>query len=98
MDQLIREAITEKKLIEFHYKGHHRIAEPHVYGRKGGVDQLLVYQVRGESSSGGLPEWRRVNLPDVSGLRILDETFSGRKLTPSGEHSTWDHIYECVEN
>ena len=96
MDTLIRQAIAEKKLMEFRYQGYARIAEPQIYGRKGGVRQLLVYQLRGESRSGRLPGWRRVDLPGISGLRILDETFAGRRDNPSGEHSPWDETFAIV--
>lgn len=96
MDAWIRQAIAEKKLVEFQYQGYARIAEPHVYGRHGGVEQLLVYQVRGGSKSGRLPDWRRVDLPEVSGLNILDETFPGRRANPSGEHSPWDETFAIV--
>ena len=96
MDALIRQAIAEKKLVEFQYQGYTRIAEPQVYGRNGGVEQLLVYQVRGGSKSGRPPAWRRVDLPKVSGLNILDETFPGRRANPSGEHSSWDETFAIV--
>ena len=62
LDSTIRAAISKKAIIEFDYEGHHRIAEPHVYGLKNGVSELLVYQIEGGSSSGGLPQWRRVKI------------------------------------
>lgn len=96
MNALIRQAITEKKLVEFQYQGYTRIAEPHIYGRKGGVEQLLVYQVRGGSKSGRLRDWRRVDPPEVSGLHTLNETFPGRRANPSGEHSSWDETFAIV--
>lgn len=43
MDQIIRQAISEKRLVEFMYQGLQRIAEIHVYGIKGGVHQILAY-------------------------------------------------------
>ena len=96
MNKQIVNAIRNKKMIEFDYGGHHRIAEPHVYGRNGGVEQLLIYQVGGGSSSGGLPEWRRVDVPRMSGLVILEKTFPGPRPNPSGQHSSWDETYEIV--
>lgn len=96
MEQLIKTAIAEKRLLEFYYHGLHRVAEPHVLGINGGIKQLLAYQVRGQSSSGGLPEWRRFDLPEISGLSILDETFPGRRPTPSGKHSKWDYQIAVV--
>jgi len=97
MNQQIIDAIQNKRMIEFEYGRYHRIAEPHVYGLSRGVDQLLVYQVAGGSSSGGLPEWRRVDVPRVVGLVVLDKTFPGARPNPSGKHSDWDKTYAIVD-
>jgi hypothetical protein len=96
MDQQLVSSIRSKKMIEFDYGGHHRIAEPHVYGRNGGTDQLLVYQVAGGSSSGGLPQWRRVDVSGMSGLTIRSDGFPGPRPYPSGMHSAWDQHYAIV--
>jgi len=76
-DATIRAAITQKRLIEFVLHGHVRIAEPHDYGIRNGVPQLLVYQIAGKSASGKLPDWRWVVLAQASGLKLLDQTFPG---------------------
>ncbi len=96
MNDAICEAIRNKRMVEFEYDGYHRVAEPHVYGVNGGVEQLLVYQVGGQSSSGGLPEWRRMDLHSIVGFQVLGKTFAGRRQTPSGRHSSWDITYEIV--
>jgi hypothetical protein len=96
MDPQLVSAITGKRMIEFDYGGHHRVAEPHVYGRIHGVDELLVYQVAGSSSSGGLPQWRRVVVDGISGLTISSDVFPGPRPNPSGEHSVWDEYYAVV--
>ncbi len=96
MDRRIRDAILAKQMVEFDYGGYHRIAEPHVYGRHGGVIQLLVYQVAGGSPSGGLPEWRRVDVHRMSGLSLMAATFAGPRPYPSGRHSSWDEVYARV--
>jgi hypothetical protein len=96
MDERLVSAIGAKRMIEFDYAGHHRVAEAHVYGRKDGVDQLLVFQVAGGSSSGGLPQWRRVNVASMTGLTICDDPFAGARPYPSGLHSAWDEYYAIV--
>jgi hypothetical protein len=97
VDALICRAIAEKKLIEFHYKNYIRIAEPHVFGRKGGVKQLLLYQIRGGSSQPAhLPDWLRVDISEIAGLLILDETFPGSRPFSSVDHSSWDEIFAIV--
>ena len=96
MNYIIEQAIANKKLLEFIYSGHPRLIEPHVLGVNGGITQVLAYQVGGSSSSGGIPEWRRFDLPKISGLRITDKSFLGRRQYPSGKHSSWDHQIAVV--
>lgn len=96
MDEIIRSAIANKQLLDFTYHRLHRIVEPHVYGIHVGKYQLLGYQIRGETSSGGLPNWRRVNLDEVTELRVLDEHFAGRRPFPSGKHSAFDTTLAIV--
>ena len=90
MEKLILEAIAKKQLIEFYYRNLPRIVEPHVYGVTNGAQQILGYQTRGQSSNGGLPDWRRFDLNQMSRLTILAQTFPGRRSIPSGKHSSWD--------
>ena len=97
MDELITSAIEDKHLIEFRYHDLLRIAEPHVYGVLDGKRQLLTYQVGGQSSSGDLPNWRRVNLDEVSGLRVLDERFAGPRPRPSGKSDRFDRVIAVVK-
>ena len=96
MNQIIQQAIANKRLIEFTYSGHRRLIEPHVLGVNGGVTQVLGYQVGGSSSSGGIPEWRRFELPRISGLKATANLFPGRRPFPSGKHSSWDHQIAVV--
>ncbi|UKP01422.1 hypothetical protein [Nostoc sp. UHCC 0870] len=93
---LVKQAIMQKRLIEFYYQGLHRIAEPHILGLKDEVIQVLVYQVMGKSSSMKLPDWRRMNVDDMSGLQMLDETFSYKHSSLYDCHSSWDKILAIV--
>ena len=96
MEQLIQQAISAKKLIEFTYRGHPRLVEPHVLGVNGGITQVLGYQVGGSSSSGGIPEWRRFDLPKMSGMKLTSTLFPGRRPFSSGKHSSWDRQITVV--
>ena len=95
-EEMIRKGITEKKLLSFEYNGLHRLVEPHVYGRKDDLNGILTYQIGGESSSGGLPNWRRMHLKEITNMRVLDETFPGMREVPN-EHSKWDLKYLIVD-
>ncbi len=96
LDNAIRAAISNRNIIEFAYHGYDRIAEPHVYGIHEGRRQILVYQIGGDTSSGGLPEWRRINVDQISSLRITPQNFSGPRPYSSGEHSNFDEILAVV--
>jgi len=96
MEELIISAIGEKKLVQFDYHGFNRIAEPHVYGKTNGKRQFLGYQVDGGSSRGGIPDWRRFDLHGIRNLRVLEETFPGKRPFPSSKHSHWDHKIAVV--
>ena len=96
IDDLIRTAIMSKNVIEFSYHDYHRIAEPHVFGIHNGRKQLLVYQIGGQSSSGKIPGWRRVNVDEITSASIISQTFVGQRPYPSGEHSNFDTILSVV--
>jgi len=96
INELIETAISEKKIIEFDYHSYHRVAEPHIYGILEGKHDILVFQIEGGSSSGGLPEWRRMHLNEISNLTITDRTFAGPRPNPSGRRSSFDTIITVV--
>ncbi len=96
MDTIIRAAIVNKQLLSFSYHGLLRIAEPHVYGVQSGKYQLLCFQVRGQSSSGRLPDWRRIDLSQIQNIQTLDEHFPGHRPYPSGKHSSFDQRLAIV--
>ena len=95
MDEMIRWAITEKKLLGLDYDGYHRIIETHVYGRKNDLNGILAYQIEGHSSDGELG-WKRLHMYKMANMRVLDETFPGKREVPN-EHSKWDLKYLIVD-
>lgn len=97
MERLIIQAIENKQLIELYYHGLLRIAEPHIYGITNGIRQVLVYQTGGQSSNGGLPNWRRFDLNQMTRLVVLAQPFPGRRPIPSGRHSSWDSRIAIVD-
>jgi len=95
IDELLRTAIEQKRLIRVTYKDKSRIVEPHDYGVHKGCIKLLGYQVGG-SSSGPLPNWRWMEVESLSDLHLLDRTFRGRRGSPSDKHHEWDQLYKRV--
>lgn len=69
-----RQAIVAQRPVAFDYKGHRRLACPHVIGTKNGLEKVLTYQYGGGSSS-GLPndgEWRCLFISEVFNVEVLD--------------------------
>ena len=91
-DELLRAAILQKRLIELVYEEKLRIVEPHDYGIHRGSVKLLGYQVGG-SSSGPLPNWRWMKVNLISGVRLLNRTFRGRRPSTAGKHHEWDQLF-----
>jgi len=96
LDQLLRTAIEQTRLLRLRYQNRDRIVEPHDYGVHKGVIKLLTRQVRG-SSSRPLPGWRWMEIDQISNAEMLGETFPGGRPTPSGKHHTWDELFIRVK-
>ena len=90
-------AITQKRLIEFVYKaGRTRIAEPHDYGMRRGVEQLLAYQISGASRSGAPHGWKHFDVGGMTQLRVLDQRFPGSRADSGQHHREWDTLFARV--
>jgi hypothetical protein len=90
-------AIVDKHLIEFMYKvGRLRIAEPHDYGIRNGVESLLAYQITGESRSGAAHGWKQFNVAEMRRLRVLERRFRGTRADRAQHHRTWDVLFARV--
>jgi len=96
IDQLLRAAIAETRLIRLRYLDRERIVEPHDYGEHNGIIKVLTYQVGG-SSSGPLPNWRWMDVEQISDVQPLDQTFPGGRPTSSGKHHKWDSLFIRVK-
>ena len=96
LDQLLRTAIEQTRLLRLRYQNKLRIVEPHDYGEHNGIIKLLTYQVGG-SSSGPLPNWRWMNVRQISDVQLLNQTFPGRRPTASGKHHKWDKLFIRVK-
>ena len=96
LDQLLRTAIEQTRLLRLRYRTKDRIVEPHDYGEHNGVIKLLTYQIGG-SSSGPLPNWRWLDTSLISDAELLDQTFPGGRPTASGKHHKWAKLFLRVK-
>jgi hypothetical protein len=96
-DDLVR-AINEKRVIEFVYKTRgRRLAEPHDYGVKKGVETLLAYQLSGSSRSGTPHGWKHIEVAAVRAFKVLDRRFPGSRADAAQHHGMWDVIFARVK-
>ena len=93
--EIILKAIDEIRLLRFRFGGKERIVEPHDYGIHQGHVRLFVYQVGGKSTR-PLPGWRLMDVPTMSEIEILDQTFPGSRGDSSQQHRQWDRIFARV--
>ena len=78
-EDLIQQALTERREVEFTYHGFPRRVEPHALGHATeGRLALLGWQVAGGSSSEPPPGWRTFMLADITDLKLTRETFAPR--------------------
>jgi hypothetical protein len=79
MNDTLLKAISERRLIELDYKGHHRMVAPHVYGIDSSGDEAVsVYQVWGGSQSGDAAGWKTFKVTDILDLKVTTRRFGVR--------------------
>jgi Arc/MetJ family transcription regulator len=98
IDDQLRFAIANKRLIRFSYLGTLRVAEPHDYGVQKGTSKLLVYQRRGSSHTqrAGVRGWRLLDVSRIEACLVLEETFPGSRGDAHTRHYRWDEVYARV--
>ncbi|WP_051516584.1 hypothetical protein [Herbaspirillum sp. RV1423] len=94
-EDLICQAILEKRVISFYYDGHHRKIEPHVYGVCKGNYQLFGYQVEGKSNSDKPLGWRRFDVAEIAYLRITEVEFPDSRLNSNLKN--WDRPIAIID-
>lgn len=99
LDQQIRTAIAERRLLQLTYKGKIRIVEPHDYGVLGGKTRLFVYQLRvvGEIESAKTRGWRLLDVDRITPCDALEQTFPGSRGASHEDHHEWEVVYARVK-
>jgi hypothetical protein len=99
LDSQLRFAIANKRLIRFTYQGATRVAEPHDYGMRDGVDKVLAYQRekagRKDQRARG---WRSLDTTKIQDCIVLEDSFSGTRERADQQHLRWDVLYARVDH
>ena len=95
MNNVICQAIRERKILSFTYDDFPRVVEPHCYGvSTAGNSALRCYQTSGGSSSGKVPGWHMMKTDKIIGLTVSQSVFA----EPRAEYKKGDKgmstIYE----
>jgi hypothetical protein len=76
----ICEAIRSRRLLEFDYRGLHRVAAPYCHGiSTAGTEVMRAVQIRGASSRGGSKVYgfgKLWSIADIERPRLLEEVFA----------------------
>ncbi len=96
LDERIRRAIAEKRLLEIRYKRAVRLAEPHDYGVIDGTERLLIFQLRGPDSGKGAVGWRLLDLLKIESCTVTEQTFAGSRGHSHRQHYQWESLYARV--
>lgn len=76
MEKLIKEAIENRKILEFKYQGFNRVVEPHTFGVFSNGNVLLIaFQIDGGSKSRKPPFWSNFLIDEIEDLSIMDKSF-----------------------
>jgi hypothetical protein len=99
LDDQLRFAIANKRLLQFTYHGALRIAEPHDYGVLKRITRLFVYQLRGATHArrSRVVDWKLLHVAKIHDCTVLDETFPGSRRDSHKRHYVWDIVYARVK-
>jgi predicted DNA-binding transcriptional regulator YafY len=92
VDEQLKFAIANRRLVELKYAGSVRVVEPHDYGVQKGTARLLGYQQQGFSGLG----WRLFDVAKIESCSTLKETFAGSRGASHRQHHDWETIYARV--
>ena len=96
LDERIRRAIAEKRLLEIRYKTAVRLVEPHDYGVIDGTERLLIFQLRGPDSGKGAVGWRLLDVVKLESCVVTDHVFAGSRGQSHQQHYQWETLYARV--
>jgi hypothetical protein len=74
---LLVQAIKERRIVKFTYRGHLRVVEPHAFGRNSKGDAVLhAFQIKGSSASRPPPGWRTFSARAIEDPKLGKGSFA----------------------
>jgi hypothetical protein len=97
LDERLRFAIANKRLIQVTYDGAARIGEPHDYGIQNGTAKLLFYQLRKAGNDrGSVPGWRLLDISKIAACAVTKKLFPGSRGLSHRQHLSWSELFARV--
>jgi predicted DNA-binding transcriptional regulator YafY len=96
VDERLRFAITNKRLVKLSYNESLRVVEPHDYGVQKGAVRLLAYQQQSLGPKTSERGWRLFDVAKIEELAVLDAVFKGSRGASHQTHHVWDVVYARV--
>ncbi len=97
MENIIREAIANKQLLEFVYNDKRRVVEPYTFGCSHRGDYTLsAFQIEGGSNSSRDLGWRQFILENIESLVILETSFNDIRDGYNPNDSRMSEIYITI--
>jgi hypothetical protein len=96
LDEQLRFAIANRRLIRVTYDNAARTGEPHDYGMQRGAARLLFYQLRragGKQDRGKTTGWRLLEVAKIEACTVTEKIFSGGRGSSDQQHLTWDTLF-----
>jgi hypothetical protein len=100
LDQQLRFAINNRRLIRITYEGTLRMGEPHDYGVQRGIPKLLFYQLRRAGTDNHwrvVTGWRGLVASKIEACEVMVDTFRGSRGSQHEQHQSWDEIFARVK-
>ncbi len=97
-DTLILDAIERRRVLQFHYRGALRLAEPHAAGRVAGRSVLLAYQVGGMSRGAAVPGWRLFEREEMVSIQLTEYPFRLEAERPRVAMPAWESVTSAVRS
>ena len=96
IQNILIEAIKKRVYIDFQYENNQvrKVAPYAIYISSARNEVLDAYQCEGYSKTGGLPDWRRFVLRDISYVQLSDEIFSVHENYRSNSERYSNYIFK----
>ncbi len=97
MNQLVCQAISQRRVVSFAYDGGTRVVEPHCHGiSTAGNEVLRGFQVAGYSGSGNPIGWRLFQVSKIAGWHQTADTFIANRPGYNPRDRDMKTIHCCV--